>query len=314
MLHLDISIGVAQYQYDGRGNLARVTNGTDVTQYAYDAADRLSGVTLPDGTAVAYTYDAVGRRVRQSVAAQVTNYLWDELSPHDDVVLETDGSGSTLASYVLGGAELLSQTRGGVTSYYLHDGQGSVRNLTDGSSAVTDAYAYTAYGEPYSQSGSSENSYQYTGQQYDQLTGLYYMRARYYLPGEGRFLSADPINKVDPSGLFEVTLDYGLTINWVAIRNQAAIVTLSAATACVLLQVLVSLAIPPNFVSKGKWSCIASCNIQNYGNIPCAPLRVQAQGSGPSQTAACEDAKRNAVLMAPPGTYARHCQCFGCHK
>ena len=287
------------------------------------------------------------------------------------MVLETELGGSTLASYALGGTELLSQTRGGVTSYYLHDGQGSVRNLTDGSSAVTDTYAYTAYGEPYSQSGSSENSYQYTGQQYDQLTGLYYMRARYYLPGEGRFLSADPINsgapklltapksscpagpcgvsscsrsaqqpckdgcnsqslgmannrynyasadpinKVDPSGLFEVTLDYGLTINWVAIRNQAAIVTLSAATACVLLQVLVSLAIPPNFVSKGKWSCIASCNIQNYGNIPCAPLRVQAQGSGPSQTAACEDAKRNAVLMAPPGTYARHCQCFGCHK
>ncbi|MFZ3080708.1 MAG: RHS repeat domain-containing protein [Bellilinea sp.] len=40
------------------------TNGTDVTQYSYEAADRLSSVTLPDGTTVAYAYDAVGRRVR----------------------------------------------------------------------------------------------------------------------------------------------------------------------------------------------------------------------------------------------------------
>jgi len=112
-----LSAGAAQYQYDGRGNLARMTNGVDVTQYSYDAADRLSNVTLSDGTDVVYTYDAAGRRVRQNVAAQVTNYLWDELSPYGDVVLETDGGGSVLASYVLGGTELLEQTRSGTTSY-----------------------------------------------------------------------------------------------------------------------------------------------------------------------------------------------------
>jgi RHS repeat-associated protein len=213
---------VAQYQYDGRGNLARVTDGADVTQYAYDAADRLSGVTLPDGTAVAYTYDAAGWRVRQSVAAQVTNYLWDEISPYGDVVLETDGGGSTLASYVLGGTELLSQTRGGVTSYYLHDGQGSTRALSDDSGAVTGTYAYTAFGELYAQTGTTTNAYLYTGQQFDTLTGLYSLRARYYVPAIGRFLSQDtanlvlmapveidryvytannPINSVDPGGL-----------------------------------------------------------------------------------------------------------------
>ncbi len=43
------------------------------------------------------------------------------------------------------------------------DGQGSTRALSDDSGAVTDAYAYTAYEEPYSQSGSSENSDQYAG-------------------------------------------------------------------------------------------------------------------------------------------------------
>lgn len=216
-----LSAGAAQYQYDGRGNLARVTEGTDVTQYSYDAADRLSGVTLPDGTTVAYTYDAAGRRVRQSVAAQVTNYLWDELSPYGDVVLETDGSGSALASYVLGGTELLEQTRSGATSYYLHDGQGSTRALTTGSGVVTDTYAYTAFGELYAQSGTTINAYLYTGQQFDSLTGLYSLRARYYDLEMGFFLSRDiellnvsapnefnryryassnPINAIDPKG------------------------------------------------------------------------------------------------------------------
>jgi RHS repeat-associated protein len=67
----------------------------------------------------------------------------------------------------------------------------------------------------------TENVYRYTGQQLDQSTGFYYLRARYYNPAVGRFLTmdtyagdpfapaslhkytycnADPINQVDPSG------------------------------------------------------------------------------------------------------------------
>ncbi|PKO04434.1 MAG: hypothetical protein CVU41_16860 [Chloroflexi bacterium HGW-Chloroflexi-3] len=198
-----LSAGAAQYQYDGRGNLARVTDGADVTQYAYDAADRLRGVTLPDGTAVAYTYDAAGRRVRQSVAAQVTNYLWDEISPYGDVVLETDGSGSALASYVLGGAELLAQIRGGVMSYYLHDGQGSTRALSDDSGAATDTFAYTAFGELYSKTGLTTNPYLYTGQRLESIIGLYYLRIRNYDPIIGRLLTRDPYLS-DPKYTFEL--------------------------------------------------------------------------------------------------------------
>ena len=65
--------------------------------------------------------------MRQAAATQVTQYLWDEASPYGDVALETDGAGATLASYLLAEGELLAQTRGGTTSYYLQDGQGSVR-------------------------------------------------------------------------------------------------------------------------------------------------------------------------------------------
>jgi RHS repeat-associated protein len=187
-----VSAGTAQYEYDGRGNLIRVTDGSAVTEYTWDAADRLTGVALPDGTDVAYGYDADGRRVQQVVDGQVTNYLWDEASPYGDVVLETNGFGAVQAAYVLGGSELIAQRRDEGTSTYLHDGQGSVRALADGDGAITDRYAYTGFGELLAHQGATENAYLYTGQRFDELTGLYQLRARTYDPAQGRFLSRDP--------------------------------------------------------------------------------------------------------------------------
>lgn len=70
-----LTAGTAQYQYDGRGNLTHITDGANATNYNYDAMDRLTGVTLPDATSIAYAYDADGRRVSQTGGTQTTNYL-----------------------------------------------------------------------------------------------------------------------------------------------------------------------------------------------------------------------------------------------
>jgi len=69
-----------------------------------------------------------------------------EASTYGDVMLEIDGNGVTQASYVLGDDEILAQTRGGAVSYYLDDGQGNVRLLTDANGAITDSYSYDAFG------------------------------------------------------------------------------------------------------------------------------------------------------------------------
>jgi len=214
------SAGSLNYYYDNRGNLIRTGAGASVTSYQWDAADRMTNVATPGGSA-SYSYDGDGRRVKQVAGGNTTNYLWDEASAYGDVVLETDGTGATQASYVLGGSELLSQKRGNTSSYYLKDGQGSVRTLLDGLGAATDRYSYDAFGSVQSRTGTTANSYQYTGQQFDALSGLYDLRARYYNPGDGRFLSRDtypvsfnnpielnrysytvnnPINFSDPSG------------------------------------------------------------------------------------------------------------------
>ena len=196
-----VSSGTTSYQYDGRGNLTQVTDGSQQTQYQYDARNRMTSVQLPGGVGLAYGYDADGRRVSTSMAGVTTTALWDEASPYGDIVTETDATGALLAAYTLAGTELISQRRGGSTQYTLQDAQGSVRALTNSAGSITDRYAYDAFGTTQSHSGSSANPYQYTGQYQDATTGLYQLRARYYPPGDGRFLSRDRmgLDQYDPA-------------------------------------------------------------------------------------------------------------------
>ena len=106
-------------------------------------------------------------------------------------------------------------------SFYGYDALGSVRQLTSSTGAVTDTYDYDAWGNAVNTTGSTPNVYLYRGEQFDSDLNLYYLRARYFNPVTGRFLSrdpaagrmgipatrhkylyasADPVNRVDPSG------------------------------------------------------------------------------------------------------------------
>jgi RHS repeat-associated protein len=76
----------------------------------------------------------------------------------------------------------------------LSDHQLSVRDILDNSGSVVNHITYDSYGNVVAQSNASQSSrYLYTGREYDQETGLYYYRARYYEPHQGRFISEDPI-------------------------------------------------------------------------------------------------------------------------
>jgi len=186
------SDGAHTFAYDADGNTISKTTPTSATRYAYDARGRLTRVTQPDDSALTYGYDANGNRARATDASgAVTNYVVDSTSRAPQVLVETDGGGRVVASYTYG-LELISQRRQGVDSFYLHDALGSTRALTDAGGAVTDSYSYDAFGQLTSSSGTTVNSFLYTGEQNDVASGLYYLRARYYNPSAGRFLSMDP--------------------------------------------------------------------------------------------------------------------------
>jgi RHS repeat-associated protein len=57
---------------------------------------------------------------------------------------------------------------------------------------LTGTYEFDAFGNEIYKSGTTPNNYLYRGEQFDPDLSMYYLRARYYDPVTGRFLSRDP--------------------------------------------------------------------------------------------------------------------------
>ncbi|WP_223805615.1 RHS repeat-associated core domain-containing protein [Pseudanabaena sp. UWO310] len=193
------------------------------TTYTWDAENRLKA-TEGGGTSTIYDYDYSGIRVSQTVNGVETRFLVDKNRNYAQVLAEYAPSGTVQVSYVFG-SDLISQDRNGTKSFYVYDGLGSTRALTDASGMVTDTYNYDAYGNLSSSTGTTVNSYLYAGEQFDKNLGDYYLRDRYYSTDIGRFTQRDrfegvmnnplslnrygythgnPVNAIDPSGEFSL--------------------------------------------------------------------------------------------------------------
>ena len=140
-------------------------------------------------------------RTSKTTSGATTTFLVDKNQRYAQVLLETTGSAIVTYTY---GHGLISQTRPGTgTRFYQYDGQFSTRQLTSTTAVVTDTYSYDAFGVLLSSTGSSPNVYLYAGEQLDPNVGFYYLRARYYNPVQGRFITTDPEegNIFDPVSL-----------------------------------------------------------------------------------------------------------------
>ncbi len=176
--------------YDYNGNMTNKTTVNGTSAYAWDFENRLSSVTLPSGAGqVTFKYDPFGRRIQKTIASGATNYVYDGAN----IVADLDGSGAILARYVQGAGidEPLALNTSAGTEFFEADGLGSITSLS-GSAGLTDTYTYKPFGIT-TATGTSTNRFRYTGRDWDQETGLYYYRARYYDPTTGRFISEDPL-------------------------------------------------------------------------------------------------------------------------
>lgn len=180
------------YAYDDNGNQTAAGS----RMLTYDLANRLASST--DGsTTTTYSYDGDGNRIRAASGSQpadITNLIWDTSASLPRLALERDGNSVVVRRYVYGGAAL-SMTTGGNTYYYVHDGIGSVVNLTSASGAVEWTYSYEPFGETQTQvqngGAAPQNDLRFADQLLDD-TGYYYLRARQYDANNGRFLAVDP--------------------------------------------------------------------------------------------------------------------------
>ena len=70
-------------------------------------------------------------------------------------------------------------------------GNMAVVNLTNADGEVTKKYTYDAFGVEKNIDDSDTNAFSYCGEYYDTETATVYLRARYYNPATGRFISRD---------------------------------------------------------------------------------------------------------------------------
>lgn len=182
------------YTYDENGNQIGRTDGNDQTVFTYDSSGKLTRVVIQNGTGTTtetYAYDWQGNRILKKTGSEEIHYIHDTNNWISHVIAETDASGQLIAHYTRGDDMLISQERNGTETYYIYDGHGSVRMLADENNDITDRYDYDAFGVLTAKTGTTVNPYLYAGEQYDQTTRLYYLRARYMDPAGGRFISMD---------------------------------------------------------------------------------------------------------------------------
>ena len=174
------------------------------------------------GVTAEFVYNADGLRVQKTVNGVATKYTLHG----KNVVHMTSGTDELHVFYD-------AQNRPAVVVYngtayaYVKSLQGDVVAILDENGNAVVSYGYDAWGAPLWCTGELAETlgkvqpFRYRGYVFDEETGLYYLRSRYYNPRWGRFVNADgaiiqknlfaycsngPIVGYDPSGFERVKL------------------------------------------------------------------------------------------------------------
>ena len=206
--NLLLNDGKYSYTYDLEGNQKTKTRISDgqVTEFFWDYRNQLTKAMVKDANGVLlkelrFTYDVEGRRVGEWVDADGAgpgepDQVWtvfDGVNPYMDF----DGEGLLKTRYLYGPGidELFARIGTGEDpQWYLADRLGSVRQIVDGAGTILDEISYDSFGGILSESNPNQGDrFKFTGREYSPELGIYYYRARWYDPSEGRFISQDPI-------------------------------------------------------------------------------------------------------------------------
>jgi RHS repeat-associated protein len=185
------------YDEQGRVTLRRVrllSGGRRDWRYAWDALDRLVGVTTPDGERWRYRYDALGRRVAKErltadglVAEQVA-FSWDGFAPAEQ---RRAGRVTTWDRLPADGRPLVQHERDDVDARFwaiVTDLVGTPTELVDETGRVT-VQRTSLWGA----GTAGETPLRFPGQYADEESGLHYNVFRHYDPASGEYVSPDPL-------------------------------------------------------------------------------------------------------------------------
>ena len=174
-----------QFSYDRQGAIIEEKNAAGIRLFSYNSRRQQTRVETETGSVQENRYDAEGLRFELLENGRRTSFVY-----HNGELLQEEGREEQGTSYHLG-AGMEAFRRGQELSYYHRDEQLSTVFVTDGQGEIRNSYQYDAFGIPLETTEQLNNRIRYTGQQYDELTEQYYLRARYYNPVAGRFMQED---------------------------------------------------------------------------------------------------------------------------
>lgn len=216
-----VSSSGSTYAYTANGDLRARTDSVGTTSYTYDGSGTLRHVTLATGQLVDYVIDGQGRRIgKKTNGAMVRGWLYgDQLR----VVAELDAAGAVVSRFVYASRTNSPDymIKAGVAYRIISDHCGSPRMIIDTVTGnVAQMLGYDEFGNVTADTNPGFQPFGFAGGLYDTDTHLVHFGKREYDARDGRWLNkdpllfgggeanmyvyagGDPVNHVDPSGLY----------------------------------------------------------------------------------------------------------------
>ena len=146
------------------------------------------------GVTAEFVYNADGLRVQKTVNGVVTDYVL-----HGKNVVHMKRGNDELHFFYDAQNRPAVVVYNGVPYAYVKSLQGDIVAILDENGNMVVSYGYDAWGAPLWCTGELAETlgkvqpFRYRGYVFDEETGLYYLRSRYYNPGWGRFANADAL-------------------------------------------------------------------------------------------------------------------------
>lgn len=176
------------YSYDRNGSIISEEEEGRRSEYRYDLLNRQIYVKTLDGKEQENFYDGENLRAGVTENGKKTTFLYH----NGEIFAECGGESAPIRRYIRGiGLSCVQTLDNNAYHAYHQDEQGSTVYITGQGRKTENFYQYDAFGNLLEKREDISNRILYTGQQYDQETGQYYLRARYYNPVVGRFLQED---------------------------------------------------------------------------------------------------------------------------
>jgi len=213
--------------YDKNGSLTNRGVGSASTSVltnaaiSYDFDNHMTKFINSSNQPATYVYDGNGTRIARTTQQGTQHFAVDTTGDLDRLLVQADANNNVTdeIDYGVGPISEGSSTNAASRFYMLEDGTSNTRLYTDYGGSLVEYYMYDPYGTVIYQGPSnlninitnngagSTNTVNYTGpiagnydgiykfqtQELDNPSQLYFLRARYYDPSIGRFVTRDPL-------------------------------------------------------------------------------------------------------------------------